>query len=235
MRLLAVCCVLLLCGPVLAQRGGRGGGGGGFRGGSGFSRGVGSSGAFRGGGFSGGGYRGGTFAGGGAYRGGGFRGGYGWNRGYGYRGYGFYRPYYGSAFYFGYGGWGWPYYGWGGYPYWGWSDPYYYAPYDYGYYSPSYSTTYVQPQPPVVMEQNLPAPQRASEYENPRPFYRQADFYLIALRDHSIAAALTYHVEGDTLVYVNRGREERRIPLDAVDRRFSEQLNRDRRVEFRLP
>ena len=66
-------------------------------------------------------------------------------------------------------------------------------------------------------------------------FYRGADFYLIAFTDHTIRAALTYTVEGDQIRYTTREHEERTAPLSDVDVRFSEQINRDRRVEFKLP
>jgi hypothetical protein len=66
-------------------------------------------------------------------------------------------------------------------------------------------------------------------------FYRPADYYLIAFSDHTIQAALSFRVEGDRLLYTTREHEDRSAPLSSVDLRFSEQLNRDRRVEFRLP
>jgi hypothetical protein len=233
----------------LAQRGGggHGGGGGGFHGGGG--------GGFHGGGSMGGGFRGGS---GGGFRGGygGYRGGYGGYRG----GYGGYRGGYGGYGRYGYGGYGfglgfgygWPYWGWGyGWPYasYGWCDPivfdcgYGYSGY-YGYdgaaaYAPSYSAptyqtpAYQTPQPPVVINQYPPAAQ--PQPQNNSSYYRPADYYLIAFNDHTIQAALSFHVEGDTLHYVTMQHEEKTAPLSSVDRRFSEQLNRDRRVNFQLP
>jgi hypothetical protein len=61
------------------------------------------------------------------------------------------------------------------------------------------------------------------------------DFYMIAFNDGSIEAAIAYSVDGDILRWTNRNHSERRAPIAAVDLRFSEQLNRDRGVEFRLP
>ena len=61
------------------------------------------------------------------------------------------------------------------------------------------------------------------------------DFYMIAFNDGSIQAAIAYSVDGDMLRWTTRNHLERRAPVAAVDLRFSEQLNRDRRVEFRLP
>ena len=66
-------------------------------------------------------------------------------------------------------------------------------------------------------------------------FYRAADYYLIAFADHTIRAAVSYTVDGDQIRYTTREHEERTAPLSSVDVRFSEQINRDRRVEFRLP
>jgi hypothetical protein len=82
-----------------------------------------------------------------------------------------------------------------------------------------------------------------ARYEQPRysapsksePYSNVPDFYMIAFNDGSIQAALAYSVDGDILRWTARNHVERRAPIAAVDRSFSEQLNRDRRVEFRLP
>lgn len=228
MRLLKLVLILSLA-PAMsfAQRGGGGHGGGG-------------GGGFHGGAVGGGGFRGGSVGGGfsGAFRGGsvggGFRGGVG----------GFNRGFYGGRFGFGF-GFGWPYWGWGwGYPYWGgyywpgyWDT---YDPYDYGYgYSaPPYDNGYYggyygdqgSAAPPVVINQNLgsqPAPQ---SYATSMPSY-----YLIAFVDHTIQAATAFHEQGDQLYYTTRDNVEHHVPLSTVDRSFSAQLNRDRRVPFNLP
>jgi hypothetical protein len=221
----------------MAQRGGHGGGashGGG--GGGGFRGGGGSSGYRGGGGFSGG-YAGhsGGYSGGSRYSGG-YRTGYrGYNGGSyygGYRGgyYGGWRGgYWGPRYYFGFGGWGYPYYYGGGY-----YDPYYYdsyyPAYDYGYDSAPAYTTYAPAQSaPAVINQNV-APDRGSS------FYRQADYYLIAFNDHTIRAALSYEIRGDSIEWAPReGGPAQSAPLSSVDRRFSAQINRDRRVRFDLP
>jgi hypothetical protein len=59
--------------------------------------------------------------------------------------------------------------------------------------------------------------------------------YLVAFRDHSIRAAAAYWVDGRTLHYVTPQHEEKQAPLDAIDRDFSLQLNRERHVQFSLP
>ena len=170
---------------------------------------------------------------------------------------------YGNRFYGGYGGYGFGYggygfglgFGYGGYPYYyPYSyDPYYYgsyygAPYydngyyDNGYYDNGYyggnvgyvpQAQYTQPAPPTVINQNIGAPTSAGTSSG--SFYRAADYYLIAFNDHTIRAALSYTVEGDQIRYTTREHEEKTAPLSSVDVRFSEQINRDRRVEFRLP
>lgn len=176
-----------------------------------------------------------------------WRGGYGYGRGWG--GYGWR----GSSYY----GWGWPYY-YSGWPYvvsgfsYGWGDPYYdswdrtYSPY-YSYpaysYGPSYA--YAQQSPVVVVNQTPPSysapPPPAREYRDDRdepeartPAYR-TPVYKLAFQDHRIVSALAYWVKDGRLHYVSTDHEMRDVPLASVDRRFSEQLNRDLGLSFRLP
>ncbi|MBI3470126.1 MAG: hypothetical protein HY013_02065 [Candidatus Solibacter usitatus] len=231
----ALCC--FLAAGAYAQR--RGGGGGGFRGGSG----SGGHAGFRGGFSSGGhvGFRGGAGYGGGVgYRGGG---------GFGYSGYR--SHFYGSRFYGGFGYYGGsfyrPYY-YGSYFY----PSFYYSPYDYSpyYYDPYYyappETVYYQPYsyeraPAVVVNQGWrsvnerPAVQEYVRESAPPRESNEEVIYLIAMKDHVIRPAIAYWVDGATLHYVDREHRQREIPLDQIDRRFSEQINRDRRVTFRLP
>jgi hypothetical protein len=224
--------------------GGHGGGGGARSGGGGMRSGGGSVG--RSGGSFGGGVRGGS-VGGGFRNGGGFRGSGGFRgntfvRGgrLGNRFYGGYYPGYYGGFGFGF-GYGYPYYAYASY------YPYAYDPYyDNGYYDSGSSDNgyyggnvvyapqaqYTQPAPPTVINQTIGAPSAGT---SPAPFYRAADYYLIAFNDHTIRAALSYTVDGDQIRYTTREHEEKTAPLSSVDVRFSEQINRDRRVEFRLP
>jgi hypothetical protein len=88
------------------------------------------------------------------------------------------------------------------------------------------------PAAPTVINQNIGTPSAGA---SSGAFYRAADYYLIAFNDHTIRAAVSYTVEGDQLRYTTREHEEKTAPLASVDVRFSEQINRDRRVEFRLP
>ena len=237
--------------------------GGGFS--SGHSGGGFSTGGFRNGGVTGGnfsgGFRGnsGGFRGsvGGGNRGGGFVNGYSGN---GYRG-GYRGGYYGGSrlivgfggapYYYG----GYPYYGgygyYGSYPYNSYSsyaygsngcDPYYYdcgGYTNYGTYgsSPTYIST---PAQPTYIQQNYSTAPAAPQISYPPAANSttatgQTDFYLIAFTDHTIQAVLDFRLDGDTFFYTTREHVEKQAPLSAIDRRFSEQINRDRRVEIRLP
>ncbi len=151
--------------------------------------------------------------------------------------------------YFGLGGyWGWPYYGYAPYGYGYGYDPYYSDPYAYnsGYYDPG---PYAQQAPAYQTAQQAPSYQQpapqAPAYQ-PAPQVRQSapqatvqngspDYYLIAFADHSIRAAINYHVDGNTIYWTTREHEEMSAPLSTVDRGFSTQINRDRHVDFRLP
>jgi hypothetical protein len=136
---------------------------------------------------------------------------------------------------FGLGYWGYPYYGYG-YGY----DPYSYYPYYYPYdnYYPPVASYPSYDSGPVAMSQTYSAPPAPSaqvrEYPASPTEYREP-IYLIAFKDHRIQAAVAYWVDDNTLHYVTREHQERQVPLDSIDRAFSEQINRDRRVEFRLP
>lgn len=59
--------------------------------------------------------------------------------------------------------------------------------------------------------------------------------YLIAFTDHSIYSALAYWVQGDTLHYVTPEGVHNQASLDLIDREFTEQLNRERQTQVRLP
>ncbi|MEO8051214.1 MAG: hypothetical protein ABI833_12430 [Acidobacteriota bacterium] len=264
MRFSKIALFAALCSPGLiatayGQRGGggHGGGGGGHAGGSGargggFSGGRGGSvgGGFRGG--STGGFRGGSsgFRGGSSgFRGGssGFRGGY---RG-GYRGghYGGYAPYWGSSLYLGLGGY--PYYPSYGYGYDPYAYSYSYDPYAYsgGYTSappPQQDYGYQQSYPQQGQDQAAPPPQQQPQYQQQYPPPAQTEpqsanednepqFYLIAFSDHTIQAATAYKVEGDQLYWQDRENKEHHAPLSKIDIPFSQQINRDRNVDFQIP
>jgi hypothetical protein len=188
----------------------------------------------------------------GGVMGGGVHGGYGYggyNRGYGgynrgYYGHGYYGRGYGFSFYGGY----WPYWGYGYWdPYWsgyGYGYPYYpyYSSYPYysGYYYPDYSTanvtTIYPPQYTYTQPQRSDSSPGASIREYRDEYGQSRDItYLIAFKDGTIRAAVAYWADNNTLHYVTRDHQEHTVSLDQVDRSFSERLNRDQRVPFRLP
>jgi hypothetical protein len=85
----------------------------------------------------------------------------------------------------------------------------------------------------VVIEQNYFSGEPRSK--TGPSVYREADYYLIAFNDHTIRAAVSYWVEGDEIHWISREHEHKHAPLSSVDRSFSEQINRDSRVEFKVP
>ncbi len=59
--------------------------------------------------------------------------------------------------------------------------------------------------------------------------------YLIAFRNGNVESCVAYWVEGRTLHYVTRDHAMKETSLETVDRDYSERLNRERQVSFRLP
>lgn len=216
-------------------------GGGGFRGGNGYGNGYGYG---YGNGIAGG--AGSVGIAGGPYYGG-FRGGYGGFRdGFGRSGYGrgFYGNGFNNGFYGGYYGGFWPF-GLGYADYW---PPYTNSSYfpGYGYDASAYGATTYQPSPNVTVIYP-PSEAQPLSSERARPVSREYDqngqeirpagspLYLIAFTDHTIRAAISYRIEGNTLHYTTAEREEKEAPLNTVDRGLSMQLNRERQVPFQLP
>jgi hypothetical protein len=204
----------------------------------------GGGGGFRGGGFvgGGGGFRSG-FVGGGGFRGGfvspGFRSNFGFvNRPFFFPRNRFFFPR--NRFFFAAGfGLPFPSYGYPSYPYVDGGYPAYPpAQYDYGY----------SRSPQVVIYQSDPAPPvpasgpsqtvrpEVREYPDTSSQANDKPIYLIAFKNQdNIRAAEAYWVTGGTLHYVTLQDEQRLAPLDSVDRTLTYRLNRERRVDFRLP
>lgn len=88
------------------------------------------------------------------------------------------------------------------------------------------------PQSPPVVIQNYAPPANSGQQQG---FYRAPDYYLIAFTDHTIQAAIAFHVQGDQIFWTTREHVDKQAPLSTVDRSFSAQINRDRRVQFNLP
>jgi hypothetical protein len=133
------------------------------------------------------------------------------------------------------------------------------APYSQtGYQVPDYGNGYDQTtQPPVVIINQYFRPDTANpvlrDYSNvplpepgPRPDVpgnndqaattsEQQVIFLIALKDHTILPAIAYWVEGDTLNYITVQGTKNSASLDLVDREFSKQINKERKIEFGLP
>jgi hypothetical protein len=142
---------------------------------------------------------------------------------------------------------GYPYFGlgYGGYPSYGLGYSAY-PDYDYSYSYPSYGYGY---QAPVVIYQTstepayappaaAPARAEAREPEQAQPESKayERPIYLIAFKhQENICAAEAYWVENGTLHYITLEHERKQATLNSIDRAFSSRLNRERRVDFRLP
>jgi hypothetical protein len=90
---------------------------------------------------------------------------------------------------------------------------------------------------PVVRDYSnvpLPAPQQVPDDQAATTADQQVMF-LVALKDHTIFPAIAYWVEGDTLNYITVQGAKNSVSLDLVDRDFSKQINKERKVEFGLP
>jgi hypothetical protein len=173
-----------------------------------------------------GGFRGGSGFRGGVVRNGAFRRNFVFRGVRGYYGYGW--PYYYTGFYGGYCD---PYYSDCGYV-----DPYYNGSASYGYADSAYAPP--APDPPVIVEQTPPA-LTVHEYIAPAQAPEAQQYgeplYLLAMRDGSIRAVLSYSADGTSLHYVTLDHEQKQVPLSSLDRVLSERLNRERHVPFKLP
>jgi hypothetical protein len=111
------------------------------------------------------------------------------------------------------------------------------------------------PSPAVVVNPNFqqdtirPVLRDYSNVQLPDPTFKQvvgppdaaaagndrATIYLIARKDHTIIPVLGYWMEKGALSYVTVDSVIGHVPLDQVDREFSQHLNDERHVEFQLP
>ena len=62
----------------------------------------------------------------------------------------------------------------------------------------------------------------------------KATIYLIVYKDQSVHPSIAYWAKDDTLHYITLQGTHNRVSIDLVDVPYSEQLNRDRKVEFSL-
>ncbi|MFN7992566.1 MAG: hypothetical protein U0Q18_03150 [Bryobacteraceae bacterium] len=122
---------------------------------------------------------------------------------------------------------------------------------------PTTVVVYPPAQPPVIINQNFApgtadqAGQAADSAASNYRYYQapigggadtaasstsgDTSYYLIAFKDHTIYSAVAYYVEGDTLHYFTAGNVHNQASLSLVDRPLTEQLNRERSVDVRLP
>lgn len=82
----------------------------------------------------------------------------------------------------------------------------------------------------VAVYQAPSAQPAANSATEPKP-----TIYLIAFKDGSIQTSLGYWVEGDTLQYITPRGTINKASLELVDRQLSQQLNKERDLEFHLP
>jgi hypothetical protein len=115
------------------------------------------------------------------------------------------------------------------------------SPYDYGYGNPA-PAAYVNPDyqpdnvnPQIVDYSNTPLPEPAANTDENGLRDDEPTIFLIALKDHTVVAAIAYWADGDTLNWVSRDAKQNHMSLSLVDRAFSKQLNDERHVEFKLP
>jgi hypothetical protein len=133
-------------------------------------------------------------------------------------------------------------YGRRGYGYVGLYGGYYDPFYDSGYYPPADpggpnlayaplapAVTIVETPHSVIHEYTTSA-----DYGAPPERQNQPLLYLIAFRDSTIHAAMTYWVADGSLHYLDSDHKEKQAPLGSVDRDLSAQLNRERHVPFNL-
>ena len=102
-------------------------------------------------------------------------------------------------------------------------------------------------QPPVMIVNQSFRPDTANpvirDYSNtplrssepPPPPDDTPNYYLIALKDHSIETAIAYWVQDDTLSYITLQDQQKHVSLESVDADFTKQLNLERRIQFKLP
>jgi hypothetical protein len=129
----------------------------------------------------------------------------------------------------------------GGYGYGGFYEPLY----DYGY-SPAaepggsnVTVVYPPSAPPVTITETahpvIHEYTQREDYGAPPERENHPILYLIAFRDSTIRAAMTYWVEDGTLHYLDTGHQPKQAPLSSVDRDLSAQLNRERHIPFNIP
>jgi len=104
------------------------------------------------------------------------------------------------------------------------------------FYPPQQMPPMMVSQPPaqapnaMIQEYGPQQPQAAADTSQ-----RDADYYLLAFKDHSIYSAVGYWLDGDTLHYITTGNVHNQVSLSLVDRDLTLQLNKGRGVQINLP
>lgn len=62
----------------------------------------------------------------------------------------------------------------------------------------------------------------------------KATITLLAFADSTVVTAIAYWQQGDSLHYVTNGFSKRVVPIHSLDKALTEQLNRERKVDFQL-
>jgi hypothetical protein len=110
-------------------------------------------------------------------------------------------------------------------------------------YPPAPNTIIVEPPPPppVIVQQMPRETVRAAIHEyqptataEPVPGQEQPAFAIV-LNDGSVQSAVAVSVQDDVLQYVDPDGEHRRVPLETVDRQATRRVNREQKLELRLP
>jgi hypothetical protein len=96
-----------------------------------------------------------------------------------------------------------------------------------------YSNT--QLPPPALRRRDNPSQPDNGAAAQANPPDDQPSVYLIALKDHTIFAAIGYWVDGDTVNYITQDNVHNRVAMDLIDRAFTKQLNDERHIDLRLP
>jgi len=89
--------------------------------------------------------------------------------------------------------------------------------------------------PAILRRSDLPPSEVPTDDSQAAPANQPSSIYLIALKDHTIYAAIGYWIENQTLHYITPENVHNRVSLDQVDRAFTKQLNDERHIELRLP
>jgi hypothetical protein len=63
----------------------------------------------------------------------------------------------------------------------------------------------------------------------------ETGFLVARVPERHQVLAVAYWTDHDTLHYVTRTKEQKQIPISAVDRDLTDQLNQERGLEFRIP